>query len=1243
MALLPGYHDTQHHSEIIWWQGLADNQTMYGGLWGWNPGDYNCASYPISSFDSLMFQLPDTSKVFCSSENHLGSGELFLAGGTQPGTENGARHAYKFDPGTNSWTQVDSMSASRPFPNGGRWYATSTTLAAGNKVLVTSGSQYPHIEYFSGLLGNDIAPADSALFRYGLGYNGVDDGAIRTSSTLRWPNPREGASAVFTDVTYVFGGKLRNGLYTNEAWHLNRKDNAFGADYDYAWSPLENLDNPPAARWEHSAITAGKDSAWVIVFGGVRKNLGQDVVLDDVWRLHNEATFWQWTLVQIQSSPESPGPRWGHAAIFHAPSRRMLMFGGRGATTGSPTDGALWALNFAPGFSTATWQKLSATGPSPRFDHAVSYDTLWREFDTNGNGSDTTVALLFGGDLGGGSKANDLWKLHIGPDTAWRQVTLGGTPPSPRSGHTLAAYAVLHTAYVFGGSTTDKTVYVTHVDPPAGVTRQWSPLTENSVALRNHTAILKPNVIFERVPEVYNDSTNSWTRLTNAPHLQDWYPQGFVWKPDTVFFSGPDTLSYKFSISGQSWTPFPNKSTNYRGGSAVMYRPGKVMKCGSRDSETGTLAPAIDTTKRIDLNAGTAAKWELTAKAMLPRVNHNLVLLPNGKVLVVGGTAKGGNDRGADPVFKPEIWDPDNSGGLGGWFGRDTLARHAMVRDYHSTALLLPDARILCAGGNADKFSRDSAEIFCPPYLFKSDGTLATRPPVNGSPQRVRYGAGFSVCLSANDSIAGLCLIRPAAVTHGFDQNQRYVPLSFTPMNYPTSNLVATAPADSSAAPPGDYLLFAVRPNGVPSIARWVRMGASWPSGDVTRPGQITDLASDFVSSNSVSLYWTASGDDGSAGTASYVDIRRSNSTITSSNFDSATPVNQPVPYCSGALQIHVVTGLAASHTYYFAMKFVDESGNKSLMSNVVSATTTCSGCGGDRAGLAPEDEASAHVARGARAQETGGAAPPTAALSGAGTALLVEATPGTNSLDVSLTAIDGESYEGHALSSGAGVLLKSPERDEVHYDLLPGDRFAFCTPERSARWVVLEPCIVEQVLTAIRGQDAAWSLDEARHSRLGDLAALLAAGSPPPLLPGDTLALHYSAAADSVVPPSGWFLLLDRPSAGATLTRAGGRRSDTGSLIPASFALRQNQPNPFNARTTIRFELPVGAMVKLEVFDLQGRRLSVLADRYYAPGYHSVEWDKRSRDGATAQPGVYFYRIRAGQNRALRRMVVLP
>ena len=93
----------------------------------------------------------------------------------------------------------------------------------------------------------------------------------------------------------------------------------------------------------------------------------------------------------------------------------------------------------------------------------------------------------------------------------------------------------------------------------------------------------------------------------------------------------------------------------------------------------------------------------------------------------------------------------------------------------------------------------------------------------------------------------------------------------------------------------------------------------------------------------------------------------------------------------------------------------------------------------------------------------------------------------------------------------------------------------------------------------------------------------------------------------------------------------------------PIRFALGQNQPNPFSGRTTISFELPVGAMVRLELFDLQGRQLNVLTNHYYRAGYQSVTWDHRGTSGDVVQPGVYLYRMIAGSFRDQKKMVLLP
>jgi hypothetical protein len=90
-------------------------------------------------------------------------------------------------------------------------------------------------------------------------------------------------------------------------------------------------------------------------------------------------------------------------------------------------------------------------------------------------------------------------------------------------------------------------------------------------------------------------------------------------------------------------------------------------------------------------------------------------------------------------------------------------------------------------------------------------------------------------------------------------------------------------------------------------------------------------------------------------------------------------------------------------------------------------------------------------------------------------------------------------------------------------------------------------------------------------------------------------------------------------------------------------FALEQNGPNPFAAATAIRFRIPAASKVRLEVFDVSGRLVKVLAEGKYPAGVHAVAWDKRDAAGRAASAGVYFYRLEAGTFRDQRKMVLLP
>ncbi len=107
----------------------------------------------------------------------------------------------------------------------------------------------------------------------------------------------------------------------------------------------------------------------------------------------------------------------------------------------------------------------------------------------------------------------------------------------------------------------------------------------------------------------------------------------------------------------------------------------------------------------------------------------------------------------------------------------------------------------------------------------------------------------------------------------------------------------------------------------------------------------ITEMPSviSMDSSNSVSLTWTAPGDDANVGTATAYDIRYSTSEINDGNWNSTTQVeNEPSPDLAGNQQSLVVTNLAPNTKYYFAVKTVDEAGNWSSLSNIADKTTDC-------------------------------------------------------------------------------------------------------------------------------------------------------------------------------------------------------------------------------------------------------------------------------------------------------------
>ena len=251
-------------------------------------------------------------------------------------------------------------------------------------------------------------------------------------------------------------------------------------------------------------------------------------------------------------------------------------------------------------------------------------------------------------------------------------------------------------------------------------------------------------------------------------------------------------------------------------GSHAFFDVGKILIAGGASSSKDA--------RVIDLN-GASPQVSATAPMANGRRQHNLTVLANGTVLATGGNSSGaGLVDLNNGVYPAELWNP----GTGQW---RTLASMQVTRQYHSTALLLPDGRVLSGGGGicgtCDQvgYLAKNAEVFSPPYLFKKDGSgeLAPRPEITSAPDDMTYDAPFEFSVPNAASIRKVGLVRLGAVTHSVNMEQRYVPLSFTAGG---GVINATAPANANVAPPGIYMLFVTNANGVPSVARMMRVGS---------------------------------------------------------------------------------------------------------------------------------------------------------------------------------------------------------------------------------------------------------------------------------------------------------------------------------------------------------------------------------------------------------------------------------
>jgi hypothetical protein len=365
----------------------------------------------------------------------------------------------------------------------------------------------------------------------------------------------------------------------------------------------------------------------------------------------------------------------------------------------------------------------------------------------------------------------------------------------------------------------------------------------------------------QNVPEVYDPRTDRNIALENARKLFNMYPRSFVtqtgpgrddWKVCVVGFAPPPQGPTTPQCSRTQYDPWayngdvycldvlkaladPNRDVpgenhwQFVGSLASAHDSGAAVRLvtinasgtwsqkvflfgGDNGCNSGDVA---QTAEMIDFSGPTPQFGPIDSLALQANQN-NAVVLPDGNIVVFGGRANGVN------TLHYQMYDQDGN--------RTDLIESPVPRHDHSTALLMPNAGVWVMGGNRVNLTeppgggqtqaqRDLAvpvlEYFQPPYFFKG----GARPVIRQALPQIHYGQNFPLHVSGGE-IKSVVLMRTGPVTHNWTRGNQYVSLPFTQDN--NGKLSVTAPPLPGLAIAGDYLLFVVGVNGVPSRGEYI-------------------------------------------------------------------------------------------------------------------------------------------------------------------------------------------------------------------------------------------------------------------------------------------------------------------------------------------------------------------------------------------------------------------------------------
>jgi hypothetical protein len=307
--------------------------------------------------------------------------------------------------------------------------------------------------------------------------------------------------------------------------------------------------------------------------------------------------------------------------------------------------------------------------------------------------------------------------------------------------------------------------------------------------------------------------------------ILEYYPHLNLLTNGLIFRSGPDGRTETYNVSNDTWTVVAYRNVDGRFDSPFVMLPpdqNRFLCMGGNDKFNQPNASA----EMIDLSSPNP-QWTYVSPMHFVRMDFNAVIMPDGKVFVIGGRTNYLPE--AIYAMTPEMFDPQTLT----W---SDMAPHQIPRWYHSSALLLPDGRVMVSGGD----DQTTGEIYSPPYFFQG-----TRPVIQSAPKIIQYGQKFSLTFTSTTATNRVALIRNSCVTHSVNMEQRYVLLG--DLTNGSGTFTVSGPATGNIAPPGYYMLYVTDQNGVPSVSAMVHV----------LPESLTILEARKTGNNSVQLFWS--------------------------------------------------------------------------------------------------------------------------------------------------------------------------------------------------------------------------------------------------------------------------------------------------------------------------------------------------------------------------------------------------